>query len=39
MKEQLKGVRKNAKTAFASQSVYERIKKRTKKAKVEVSIP
>ena len=37
VKEQLKGMRKNAKTAFAS-SVYEKIKKMTKKANVEVII-
>ena len=37
MKDQLKGMRKNAKTAFAS-SAYEKIKKMTKKADVEVSI-
>ena len=38
VKEQLKGMRKNAKTAFAS-SVYQKLKKMTKKANVEVSIP
>lgn len=38
MKEQLKGMRKNAKTTFAS-SVYEKIKKMAKKANVKVSIP
>ena len=38
VKEQLKGMRKNAKTAFAS-SVYEKIKKMAKKANVKVSIP
>jgi len=34
----MKGMRKNAKTAFAS-SVYEKIKKMAKKANVKVSIP
>ena len=38
VKEQLKDIRKNAKTAFVS-SVYEKIKKMAKKAKVKVSIP
>ena len=37
MKKELKGMCKNAKAAFASQSVYERIKKTTKKANVEVT--
>jgi len=34
----MKGMRKNAKTAFAS-LVYEKIKKMAKKANVKVSIP
>jgi len=38
LKEQLKGMRKNDKAAFAS-SVYEKIKKMAKKANVKVSIP
>ena len=38
VKDQLKGMRKNAKTAFAS-SLYEKIKKMAKKANVKVSIP
>jgi len=38
VKEQLKGMRKNAKTAFAS-SMYQKIKKMAKKATVKVSIP
>jgi len=38
VKEQLKGMCKNAKTAFAS-SVYEKIKKMAKKANIKVSIP
>ena len=37
MKKELKGMCKNAKAAFASQSVYESIKKMTKKANVEVA--